>query len=87
MAWRSHGIEEDTKTWDKVNIDRKSDLKKWVDILKEIVNDKKIRKMFALPTQQPLRWIRACDGETLLVAMGQGAMKTVYRGYYVRLAR
>jgi len=47
MAWRSHGIEEDTKTWDKVNIDRKSDLKKWVDILKEIVNDKKIRKMFA----------------------------------------
>ncbi len=47
MAWRSHGIEEDTKTWDKVSIDRKSDLKNWVDILKEIVNDKKIRKMFA----------------------------------------
>jgi hypothetical protein len=47
MPWRSQGIEEDTKTWDKVIIDRKSDLKNWVDILREIVNDKKIRKMFA----------------------------------------
>jgi len=40
-------MEEDTKTWDKVNIDRQSDLKNWVDILKEIVNDKKILEMFA----------------------------------------
>jgi hypothetical protein len=32
---------------DKTIIDRTSDLKNWVDILKEMVNDKKIRKLFA----------------------------------------
>src|ERR1700694_2107494 len=41
------GIEQETKTWDKVIVDRKNDLKNWVDILKEMVNDKQIRKLFA----------------------------------------
>jgi uncharacterized protein YecE (DUF72 family) len=41
------GIEEQTTTWDKVIVDRKRDLKNWVDILKEMVNNKKIRKLFA----------------------------------------
>jgi len=41
------GIEKQTTTWDKAIIDRSSDLKKWVDILKEIVNEKRIRKLFA----------------------------------------
>ena len=43
------GIEELTKTWDKIIVDRKSksDLKNWVDVLKEMVNDKQIRKLFA----------------------------------------
>jgi uncharacterized protein YecE (DUF72 family) len=41
------GIEAETKTWDKVIVDRKSDLKNWVDVLKLMVNTKKILKMFA----------------------------------------
>ncbi|MGC2391610.1 MAG: DUF72 domain-containing protein [Candidatus Acidiferrum sp.] len=41
------GIEEETKTWDKTVVDRKSDLRNWVDALKQMVNDKKIRKLFA----------------------------------------
>jgi uncharacterized protein YecE (DUF72 family) len=41
------GIEAETKTWDKTIIDRKSDLKNWVDVLKQMVNQKKILKMFA----------------------------------------
>jgi uncharacterized protein YecE (DUF72 family) len=40
-------IEEQTKTWDKVIVDRKSDLKNWVEVLKQMVNTKKIVKMFA----------------------------------------
>jgi uncharacterized protein YecE (DUF72 family) len=40
-------IEAQTTTWDKIIVDRKSNLKNWVDLLKEIVNDKKIRKLFA----------------------------------------
>jgi uncharacterized protein YecE (DUF72 family) len=31
----------------KTVIDRTSDLKNWVDLLKEMVNNKKIRKLFA----------------------------------------
>ena len=42
-----NGIEKVTKTWDKTVVDRESDLKDWVDVLKEMVNDKKIRKLFA----------------------------------------
>jgi uncharacterized protein YecE (DUF72 family) len=41
------GIEQETKTWDKVIEDRKSDLRNWVDVLKQMVNTKKILKMFA----------------------------------------
>ena len=40
-------IEEQTTTWDRVVVDRTSDLKNWVDVLKQMVNDKKIRKLFA----------------------------------------
>jgi hypothetical protein len=41
------GIEAETKTWDKVIVDRRSDLKNWADVLKHMVNTKKILKMFA----------------------------------------
>ncbi|HKV61881.1 MAG TPA: DUF72 domain-containing protein [Candidatus Acidoferrum sp.] len=41
------GIEKQTTTWDKTVIDRTSDLKNWVDLLKAMVNDKRIRKLFA----------------------------------------
>ncbi len=41
------GIEERTKTWDKTIIDRKSDLQKWVDVLKELILNKKLRQVFA----------------------------------------
>jgi uncharacterized protein YecE (DUF72 family) len=40
-------IEKQTTTWDKTVVDRTNDLKNWVDILKEMVNEKKIRKLFA----------------------------------------
>ena len=40
-------IEKQTTTWDKTVIDRTSDLKNWVDLLKQMVNNKKIRKLFA----------------------------------------
>lgn len=41
------GIEAETKTWDKVIVDRTKDLKNWVEVLKQMVNTKKILKMFA----------------------------------------
>jgi hypothetical protein len=41
------GIEAETKSWDRVIVDRKSDLKNWVEVLKKMVNAKKIVKMFA----------------------------------------
>jgi uncharacterized protein YecE (DUF72 family) len=41
------GIEKITETWDKTVVDRKSDLKKWVDLLREMVMNKKLRKLFA----------------------------------------
>ena len=41
------GIEKQTMAWDKTVIDRTSDLKNWVDLLKEMVNDKRVRKLFA----------------------------------------
>jgi uncharacterized protein YecE (DUF72 family) len=40
-------IEEQTKTWDKIIVDRRGDLKRWVDVLKELVLNKKIRQLFA----------------------------------------
>lgn len=41
------GIEKQTTTWDKTVIDRTSDLRNWVDLLKQMVNDKRIRKLLA----------------------------------------
>ena len=41
------GIEKQTTTWDKTVINRTDDLKNWVDLLKQMVNSKKIRKLFA----------------------------------------
>jgi len=40
-------IEKQTTTWDKTVIDRTSDLKNWVDLLREMVMNKKLRKLFA----------------------------------------
>lgn len=41
------GIEEQTTTWDKTVIDRENDLKSWVVVLRRLVLDKRIRKIFA----------------------------------------
>jgi uncharacterized protein YecE (DUF72 family) len=41
------GIEKQTMTWDKTVIDRTSDLKNWVDLLRGMVMNKKLRKLFA----------------------------------------
>ena len=40
-------IEKQTMTWDKTIVDRESDLKKWVDLLRDMVMNKKLRKLFA----------------------------------------
>ncbi len=42
-----HGIEKTTKMWDKTVVDRESDLQNWVHVLRELVLNKKIRKLFA----------------------------------------
>jgi uncharacterized protein YecE (DUF72 family) len=42
-----HGIERITQVWDKAVVDRKDDLKNWVDVLREMIFNKKIRKLFA----------------------------------------
>ena len=41
------GIEEQTTTWDKTVIDRQDDLRTWVVVLSRLVEDKRIRKIFA----------------------------------------
>jgi uncharacterized protein YecE (DUF72 family) len=41
------GIEQLTETWDKTIVDRKKDLKNWVDLLRQLVTDKRIRKIIA----------------------------------------
>jgi uncharacterized protein YecE (DUF72 family) len=41
------GIEKLTEAWDKPIVDRTKDLRNWVALLKQMVNTKKIRKMFA----------------------------------------
>ena len=41
------GIEEQTTTWDKTVIDRQSDLRSWLVVLRRLVEDKRIRKIFA----------------------------------------
>jgi len=40
-------IEEQTKTWDKVILDRTEDLRNWAELLKRLIMDKRIRKIFA----------------------------------------
>ena len=42
-----NAIEEQTTTWDKTVIDRQDDLKSWVVVLRRLVEDKRIRKIFA----------------------------------------
>jgi uncharacterized protein YecE (DUF72 family) len=41
------GIEQQTKSWDKTIVDRRNDLKKWVDVFKSMVANSKILKLFA----------------------------------------
>ncbi len=41
------GIEQVTTTWDKAVIDRRDDLKNWVVVLRRLVEDKRIGKIFA----------------------------------------
>ena len=41
------GIEQETKTWDKTIVDRKDDLKNWVEVFKSVVSNKKVLKLFA----------------------------------------
>jgi uncharacterized protein YecE (DUF72 family) len=41
------GIEKQTTTWDKTVIDRTDDLKNWVELLRGLVTDKRIRKILA----------------------------------------
>ena len=41
------GIEKLTEAWDKPIVDRTKDLRNWVALLKQMVNTKKILKMFA----------------------------------------
>jgi len=42
-----HGIEKTTQVWDKTVVDRTGDLKRWVDVLRDMIFNKKIRKLFA----------------------------------------
>jgi uncharacterized protein YecE (DUF72 family) len=41
------GIEEQTTTWGKTMIDRQADLRSWVVVLRRLVEDKRVRKIFA----------------------------------------
>jgi uncharacterized protein YecE (DUF72 family) len=41
------GIEAQTTTWDKTIVDRKSELNKWAEIIRNLVLEKKLRKIFA----------------------------------------
>jgi uncharacterized protein YecE (DUF72 family) len=40
------GIEKQTTIWDKTVVDRTSDLRNWADLLREMVMNKKLRKLF-----------------------------------------
>jgi uncharacterized protein YecE (DUF72 family) len=42
-----HGIEKITQVWDRTVVDRADDLRHWVDVLRELIFNKKIRKVFA----------------------------------------
>jgi hypothetical protein len=40
-------IEAETKTWNRTIVDRKNDLRNWVEVLKQMMNTKKIVKLLA----------------------------------------
>jgi uncharacterized protein YecE (DUF72 family) len=40
-------IEQETETWDKTIVNRRDDLKHWVEVFKSFVTNKKVLKMFA----------------------------------------
>jgi uncharacterized protein YecE (DUF72 family) len=40
------GIEEQTKSWDKIVVDRTADLKNWVEIARTLISERKIRHLF-----------------------------------------
>ena len=65
------GIEEQTTTWDKTVVDRQDDLKSWVIVLRRLVEDKRIRKIFAFANNH--YGARSIDSETVLGAM-EGTM-------------
>jgi len=41
------GIEEETKTWEKTVVDRRDDLKNWVEIFRSLTGNAKVLKIFA----------------------------------------
>jgi len=41
------GIEKQTTSWDKTVVDRRSDLEKWVELLRSLVLDKRLRRIVA----------------------------------------
>jgi uncharacterized protein YecE (DUF72 family) len=41
------GIEKQTTTWDKTIVDRQEDLRNWVELLRRLVGDKRVRKIVA----------------------------------------
>ncbi|MGH9744464.1 MAG: DUF72 domain-containing protein [Candidatus Acidiferrum sp.] len=41
------GIEEQTKAWDKTIVDRRSDLERWVEVLRSLGHNMKLLKIFA----------------------------------------
>jgi uncharacterized protein YecE (DUF72 family) len=59
------GIEEQTTTWDKTVIDRQDDLKSWVVVIRRLVEDKRIRRIFAFANNHLCR-SRPSDSETVL---------------------
>jgi hypothetical protein len=53
-------IEERTTTWDKTVIDRQADLRSWVVVLRRLVEDKRIRNIFAFANNH----CRTCPGHS-----------------------
>ena len=47
VVGKPQGHRGTTTTWDKTVIDRQADLKTWVVVLRRLVEDKRIRKIFA----------------------------------------
>jgi uncharacterized protein YecE (DUF72 family) len=41
------GIEEQTKSWDKTIVDRKPEMKNWVELFRSMMTNKKVLKIFA----------------------------------------